>query len=204
MALRHAGMHLFSKRPHVCRRRLGSLQFRVRRPVGIDAQLAVGRKSLVDLFGQFDESMAKIGDQRVAGLGDLDLGTIDAQPLDTFGPRRQLRAVVGVGPGARHEQVCGLERLGDVREDADFQGPTIQRRISRGILRFDECAPALRQEAEIDLARDDRSSGIDDAEGRIGKRRSSRPACASTWSTVAWCTPSWRAMVPTRHCSTWK
>ncbi len=151
VALGHAGADLgleLGQSGRLLRRRQ---LLQVRRPVGIDAELGLGREPGIDLGCERRQLGFQCGGIVLAPLGDAEGGAIGGQPGFALGPRQELGAVVGEGLGANDKQVAGLQRVGQMDEHAHFQRPPVQHARCVPSL-GDERLPAEGCEAEVDAA----------------------------------------------------
>ena len=111
VALRHADTDLVFKLRQPCGllRRRQLLQ--VRCPVGIDAQLAVGREPGIDRGGHLRQFGFQRGGEILAPFGNTESGAVSRQPRLAFRPRQKLRAIVGEFFGPDDIDIASLQRV---------------------------------------------------------------------------------------------
>jgi hypothetical protein len=127
VALRHADTDFVFKlrQPGGLLRRRQLLQ--VRCPVGIDAQLGVGREPGIDRGCQRRQFGFQRGGEILAPFGNTESGAVSRQPCLAFCPRQKLRAIVGEVFCPDDIEVAGLERVGQVDEHADLERASVKR-----------------------------------------------------------------------------
>ena len=151
MALRHPGSDLLLEagQPGGLLRRCQLLE--VRRPIGIDAELGVGREAGIGRGGERRQLGPQRGGEVLAPFGDAECGAVGRQLCLALCPGQEPGAIVGEGLGADGVEVAGLQGVGQVDEHAHPQRPPVER-VRLGPTLGDERLPALGREAEVDVA----------------------------------------------------
>ncbi len=151
VALRHAGAHLLLELGQPGGLLRGRQLLQVRCPIGIDAQLGVGRETGVDRSGERRQLGLQHGGEILTLFRDAKSGTVGRQPCFAVCPGQELGAIVGKGFRADDVEVAGLQGVGQVDEHADFErAPVKSARFGPAL--GDKALPALGRKAEIDVA----------------------------------------------------
>ncbi len=148
MPLRHPSPDRLLKCIETWRQALGCLTDQMRGPIRVDPQCAVIREARVDFLGQLVQFAPKLRDESGGILRQLHRSAIVVESPVAFVPGKKLRPVVVVGAGANGIQVTALQRLGQVHENAEFHGVTVEEDLAVLPL-LDEGLPALRGEPEV-------------------------------------------------------
>ena len=123
----------------------------MRRSVGIDAQLGVGRKAGVDRGGERRQLSLQRSGEILPPFRNAESGAVGRQPRLAFCPRQELGSVVGESSGANDVEVAGLQGVGQVNEYADLERAPVED-AGFGPALGDKALPALGCEAEVDVA----------------------------------------------------
>lgn len=99
------------------------------------------------MFGETGQLGLERGGKVDAFFGDAESGAVVRQPGLAFGPGKQLIPVVGKLFGAHDVKIASLQLIGQMDEDADFEGSPV---AGRHTSLADEALPALRSKAQID------------------------------------------------------
>src|SRR3984957_10594606 len=122
------------------------------RAVFIDAQLAVGWKSRVDLGGQCRQFGLQHSRELDTAFGNAQSGAIGGQLWFAFRPGHELGAVIREFLRADDVEVAGFQGITEMDEDAHFQRASIKY-DGIALLLDDKSLPSRRREAEIDFVR---------------------------------------------------
>jgi hypothetical protein len=112
VALRHAGAHFLFELGQPGGLLRGRQLLQVRCPIGIDAQLGIGRETGVDRGGERRQLGFQRGGEILAPFGDAESGTVGGQPCFAVCPGQQLGALVGKGFRTDDVEIAGLQGVG--------------------------------------------------------------------------------------------
>jgi len=150
VALRHPGADFLLKSCQSLGLTRPRQLLQVERSIRVDAQLGVGRKRGIDFGGGCRQFLLQRDGEVLAAFGYAERRTIGGQSRLAFGPGKELGPIVGEVLRAHHIEIAGLQGLGQMSKDADFECAPIENDKFRPALGH-KILPALRGKTNIDL-----------------------------------------------------
>jgi len=150
MSLRHASVDLCLEGGQALGQLSGRLLPQMGNAIGINGQFRVGRKAGIHLGGDRRQLLFQLSHEFVPGLRHSESATISRQTRLACGPWQELGPVVAEILRANNEDIPGLQRVGQMEEDANLERAAPKNDAVRPAL-GDKALPALRCKTDIEF-----------------------------------------------------
>jgi len=150
MSLRHARVDLCLEGGQALGQLSARLLLQMGNAIGIDGQFGVGRKVGIHLGSGRRQLLFQLSDELVPSLRHSESATISRQTRLAHCPRQELGPVVAEILSANNVGISGLQRVGQMNENADLERAAAEydaARLSLG----DKALPTLRCETDVEF-----------------------------------------------------